>query len=108
MQLLGLPGQLVLHFVQRPHHLFLLQRLCLAFPLLPLQTAHELHMFWNGGGTGEETGENVSNVAPSLEGHGVMGWAGEGHVEWTAGLGRTPHLSGTSLPGLATVSLRSR
>ena len=36
----------------------------------------------------------------------ILGWAGEGG-EQVVVLGRAPHLSGTSLPGLATVSLHS-
>ena len=44
-QLLRLARQLVLHLVQCPHHLFLLQRLGLTFPLLPLQPAHQLCVF---------------------------------------------------------------
>lgn len=45
-QLLGLAGQFVLHLVERPHHLLLLQCLCLTFPLFSLQPAHEFHVFF--------------------------------------------------------------
>lgn len=39
----------------------------------------------------------------------ILEWAGAGEGgEQVVGLGRAPHLSGTSLPGLATVSLHSR
>lgn len=51
--------------------------------------------------------ENVSlRVSPS---RGGGSWAGqrEGCVEHGAGVGTAPHLSGTSLPGLATASLHS-
>lgn len=52
-------------------------------------------------------GEKVS-LRMSLS-RGGGSWAGQwkGCVERAAGLGRVPHLSGTSLPGLATASLHS-
>lgn len=51
--------------------------------------------------------ENVSLRVPPSRGDGS--WAGQrkGCVERAAGLVRAPHLSGTSLPGLATASLHS-
>lgn len=107
-QLLGLSGQLVLHLIQRPHHLFLLQRLGLTFSLFPLQPAHQLCVFWNGGGTGEGMRKENVNVCVPLQRRGwTLAGQGRGCVERAAGSGRAPHLSGTSLPGLATVSLHS-